>query len=71
MNGDDERDYAEESYNRNTMTEAGHAHSWVSGMMYVHPEDVHQVAKSRQASGSSLPECEKCEAVYDPASPPL
>jgi hypothetical protein len=42
-------------------------HEWVSGMMYVHQEDVHAVASMRAASGSSLPECEKCEDVYDPA----
>ena len=44
------------------------AHSWVSGMMAVSDEDVHTVAEMRQASGSSLPECERCDAVYDPVA---
>jgi hypothetical protein len=46
------------------------AHSWVSGMMYVHHEDLHATAVMRAASGSSLPECEHCELVYDPENPP-
>ena len=45
-------------------------HAWVSGMMYVHPEDLHVTALARAASGSSLPECERCELVYDPSNPP-
>lgn len=46
------------------------SHSWVSGMMAVHEEDLASVAASRAASGSSLPECEQCELVYDLLNPP-
>jgi hypothetical protein len=45
-------------------------HSWVAGMMCVHEEDLATVAAMRAASGSSLPECERCELVYDPQNPP-
>lgn len=66
VNNSDNRDYAEEAENARLMLEEReeHTHTWVSGMMYVHPEDVHQVALMRRESGSSLPECETCEEVY-------
>ncbi len=37
----------------------GH-HSWVAGMMVVHPEDVASVAAVREVV------CETCDKVYDP-----
>lgn len=45
-------------------------HSWVSGMMYVDEQDLATVARERAANGSTLPECERCELVYDPFNPP-
>lgn len=41
-------------------------HSWIAGMMVVDPDDLDTVARMRAASGSSLPECQWCEAVYQP-----
>ena len=35
-------------------------HSWVAGMMYVHDEDLDDVAAVRKV------ECEKCDKVYVP-----
>ena len=66
---DDQRDYAEEAFNERLMREepSDHGHVWVSGMMYVHPEDVHAIAIERKAAGATLPECEVCEMVYDPS----
>jgi len=33
-------------------------HAWVAGIMYVHPEDLEQVAAMREVT------CEKCDKVY-------
>jgi len=38
-------------------------HSWESGMMYVHPEDVEHIAKTR------VVECGKCEDVHPSQRP--
>lgn len=43
-------------------------HTWVSGMMHVHDEDVHAVAEMRAKAGERLPECEDCGAEYDPSA---
>lgn len=43
-----------------------YGHSWVAGMMRVHSEDVWSVFLARKERGDSLPECYRCEHVYDP-----
>lgn len=72
MNNSDERDYAEEAANRALLNEErdNHLHTWVAGMMHVHPEEVQAVARERRANGASPVECESCEFVYDPDNPP-
>lgn len=40
-------------------------HSWVAGMMVVHPEDLDMVARERARHGETV-ECAKCEEVYRP-----
>lgn len=41
-------------------------HSWVAGMMYVHPDDVESIAELREGAGLSRVECERCETRYYP-----
>ncbi len=41
-------------------------HVWTSGLMYVHAEDVRDVAELRAAKGARPIECERCEKVYVP-----
>lgn len=71
MNNSDERDYAEESANRAEMTEGDactqdHA-AWVSGMMYVSPEDVQATYDELKRNNISRDiECETCGGVYVP-----
>lgn len=43
-----------------------YGHTWVAGMMYVHSEDVWGVYLERLAKNQPLPECERCEHIYDP-----
>ncbi len=38
------------------------SHTWVAGMMYVHPEDLGTVMAARRTNGDSPVECEQCEA---------
>ena len=57
----DQRDYAEEAYNRRTDTDDCD-HVWVGGMCYIDPEDLDTVI----ASGRFI-ECERCdETINEP-----
>lgn len=60
MNGDDERDYAEEAENARIDRDE-HDHSWVAGMMVVPVEDLGAVAEGRGAQGIV---CTWCDITY-------
>jgi hypothetical protein len=36
------------------------AHSWIAGMIYVDPEDLARVIRSRRMADQSPPRCESC-----------